>query len=96
MSGYCIGAQLCQLGLLFAMSKGLINSLSGFSDSEKSLSGHNKLTRIKFQGKKNQSEDWPFTCGTSGRTRTDTLFKAPDFDANLSPFDVARLYHHPH
>jgi len=57
---------------------------------------HNKLTRINIQGKKNQSEDWLLTGGTSGRTRTDTLFKAPDFDANLSPFDVARLYHHPY
>ena len=45
--------------------------------------------------KKSQSEDWPFMCGTSGRTRTVTRFTAPDFDINLSSFDVARLYHHP-
>ena len=72
----------------------LINVLPEFSDPE-SLAGRNKLTRKNIQGKKNQSEDWFLTGGTSGRTRTDTLFKAPDFDANLSPFDVARLYHHP-
>ena len=47
------------------------------------------------QAKKSQPEDWPWFCGTSGRTRTVTPVKAPDFDVYLAPFDVARLYHHP-
>ena len=51
--------------------------------------------KVFFGQKKASPKTSSYIGGTSGRTRTDTPVKAPDFDINLSSFDVARLYHHP-